>query len=164
MEKTFLRACVVTGGARYFYKVIYIELRQALINVKNQDKEVIIYVSSSAGLAEYYLASVASKLVMAPMGSLSQLGLEFEVLKTKRFLKRFGFETEVISHGRNKAALSESSDALTIKQKHLVDTLLRDLYHEVILSIKQDRNLDWKRVADVFDGRLIAAQDALVLR
>ena len=139
------------------------ELRQALINVKNQDKEVIIYVSSSAGLAEYYLASVASKLVMAPMGSLSQLGLEFEVLKTKRFLKRFGFETEVISHGRNKAALSESSDALTIKQKHLVDTLLRDLYHEVILSIKQDRNLDWKRVADVFDGRLIAAQDALDL-
>lgn len=139
------------------------ELRSEMKKLKDNNKDIIVYLSNTATLPEYYLASVANTIVMPELGTITQLGLEIEVLKTKKIFNKFGFEEKVISSGTDKAAKHPNSGPLTNDQRRNIDTMLRDLYHEVVLEIKSARKLDWAKVGNIFDGRMISGREALNL-
>lgn len=136
------------------------EIRKELQKGKDAGKEVIVYIEGWATMPEYYLASVADKIVMPELGTISHLGLDLEILKTERFLNNFGIDNQVISSGRYKDALDPVSDSLDESDRLVLEELVSDLYHQVLFDIKDSRGLDWNQIGSLSDGRLITAREA----
>ncbi|MBT5988568.1 hypothetical protein HOG75_02520, partial [bacterium] len=61
------------------------EIRSELEKARQNGKTVIAYIESWASLPEYYLASVADKIIMPELGTISHLGLKTEILKSEDF-------------------------------------------------------------------------------
>lgn len=139
------------------------ELRDELSRARRNGKQVVVYIENWASLPEYYLASVADKVVMPELGTISHLGVELEIKKSKRFLDKFGFEQNVIASGEFKGSLNGSSAPLSDDERAVVSEVIHSLHQQVIADIRKDRDLDWEKVGPVFDGRLISALDAKLL-
>ncbi|MFC1751907.1 signal peptide peptidase SppA [Thermoproteota archaeon] len=137
------------------------ELRAELLKSKKKGKHIIAYIENWASLPEYYLASAADTIIIPELGTISHLGLELEIVKTKTFLNNFGIGTHVISSGAYKGILTPTSEELTEMDRAVLEDLIHDLYHQVLFDIKENRALIWAQVSQVFDGRLISASDAL---
>ncbi len=136
------------------------EIRNELLYAQKRGKIIICYLDNWATLPEYYLASCADKIMMPELGTISHLGIEIELLKTKTFLQNFGIEPTVIANGAYKDSLVSESDALDKSKKLVLEALIQNLYAQIIKDIKQSRKLDWTTVKPLFDGRLISAREA----
>jgi len=136
------------------------DVRRELLKAKQAGKTIVVYLDGWATLPEYYLASVANKIVLPELGTISHLGLAVEVLKTKRFLNNFGFDTTIVASGKHKASLSPEGEAMTAEDKALYEDILNNLYRQVLLDIQASRKLSWDKVKYAFDGRLISAKEA----
>ncbi|MGE4169492.1 MAG: signal peptide peptidase SppA [Candidatus Margulisiibacteriota bacterium] len=137
------------------------DIREELAKSKANGKKVIMYLDDWSMLPEYYLASVADKIVMPELGVISHLGLALELVKTKTFLNNFGIEPVVIANGAYKDNLLGTTAPLSASQRIVWENVVNSLYSQVLFDIKDARHLDWKKTADIFDGRLISAREAL---
>jgi protease-4 len=137
------------------------EIRSELLLAKSKGKKVYAYIEYWATLPEYYLASAATSIVMPELASISHLGLQLEVTKTKNFLNKFGFDSTVVANGTYKNALHPTSPTLNDTQRIGLEDLINTLYKQALFDIKESRNLNWKSVSDCFDGRIISSSDAL---
>lgn len=136
------------------------EIRTELLRARKQGKKILAYIEGWARLPEYYLATAADSIVMPELGSISHLGLEMEVTKAKTFMNNFGFDTQIVAGGAYKGAANAQGDPLTDTERSIFESILGDLYHHVLFDIKKARNLDWEKVAHIFDGRIITARKA----
>lgn len=136
------------------------EIRSELEKAKKAGKNIIVYLENMATLSEYYLASIANKIIMPKLGSIANLGLELEIIKNKEFLENFGTEYTIISSGSFKSSLLPFSDKLNNEDKAKLSQLINSLHNQVIQDIKISRQLDEEKIKSFFDGRLISAVDA----
>ncbi len=136
------------------------DIRSELSKARQKGKKVYVYLENWATLPEYYLASVADEIFMPDLGTISHLGIELEVLKTKTFLNNFGINTTVIASGKHKDSLQPNSDTLTPASKIVLEEFVNNLYRQALFDIKESRKLQWEKVSDIFDGRVISAQKA----
>jgi protease IV len=139
------------------------EIRQEIMKGKKKGKRVIAYIENWATLPEYYLASIADKIIMPELGTISHLGINLEILKTKNFLNNWGINPLIITSGKYKGTLSPNTDKLSEEKEVVLEELVNSLYHQVLFDIKENRKLDWDKVSKIFDGRLITASEALEL-
>lgn len=137
------------------------ELRHELLQAKRKGKEVIVYLEQWATLPEYYLASVADRIVMPELGTISHLGLDVEITKMTQFLRNFGVEYQTVTSGQLKGSMSPTTKALDRHSRSYVESLVSGMYQHVLEDIKADRKgLDWDDVQPFFDGRLITGREA----
>ena len=136
------------------------ELRSELERARKNGKQVIVYIENWATLPEYYLASVADKVIMPELGTISHLGVELEVKKSQRFMEKFGFQQNVIASGAYKGSLNGSTAGLTEDDRIVLNEVIHSLHQQVVSDIRSNRNLNWEKVGPIFDGRLISAFDA----
>ena len=136
------------------------EIRQELNKAKSKGKLIYVYIENWATLPEYYLASVADKIMIPELGTISHLGLHIQLLKSKQFLNQFGISKNTITNGIYKDAWSSSSDRLNVIETQQSETIIRALYQQVLTDIKQSRSIEWDTIYHYFDGRLISAKEA----
>ncbi|MFC1771044.1 signal peptide peptidase SppA [Candidatus Margulisiibacteriota bacterium] len=136
------------------------EIRKELERAKSKDKTIIAYLENWATLPEYYLASVASKIIMPELGTISHLGISLEITKTKDFLDNWGIGSQIISSGKYKDNLLASSGKLSEEEEVVLEELINNLYHQVLYDVKEDRKIAWEKVGKIFDGRIIPASEA----
>ncbi|NDC83113.1 signal peptide peptidase SppA [bacterium] len=136
------------------------EIRSELQSAKANGKKIIVYIDGWASLPEYYLASVADKIVMPEIGAVGYLGIKFDVVKTRYLLNNFGVNYTVIQSGKYKTALYPVSPTMDSSERALMEDIVYSMYREVVTQIKNSRKIDWTRVSDVFDGHMITAREA----
>ncbi len=139
------------------------EIRKELEKAKEKEKKVFVYIEHFAGLSEYYLASVADMIVMPPLGSVGQFGLDIETQKAASFLEKLGIKTHVITSGKYKASTGTLSDELSELDKVQLKGLIETLFAEVVGDIKKSRDRASGGINYISDGRLITAQEAIEL-
>jgi protease IV len=137
------------------------EIRHELLKAQKNGKKIIVYLDDWAGLSEYYLASVADKIIMPELGSMSHLGVEIEVKKTKTFLENWGISSIIVSSGTYKSTLNSRSPTVSVTQRAYLEDIVMGLFEEVVSEIKASRSLDWAVVGPYFDGRVFSARQAL---
>ena len=130
------------------------ELRDALISFKKSGKSVWAY-SDYYSQKDYYIASMAHKITLSPVGSVDLKGIHSEVLFFKDFQEKYGVKMEVIRHGKYKSAV-EPFLANTMSDANR--TQISELIHSIWLKIKTDieasRNIDTEKVVTNLKGRL----------
>jgi protease-4 len=138
------------------------ELRQELAAFKSKGKHVVIFVDMP-GLAAYYLASVADRIVMDPQGVLVLNGYVFGRGYFKGTLDKLGIGFEELRYFEYKsAAESLSRDSLSDADRRQYGAYIEDLYRVTKEAIVEGRGITAEAFESaVNDLYLIGAQEAL---
>ena len=160
-EDEKIRAVVLTVSGLDIGWARLQSLRRSLIALRQADKQVWVYLTE-AGMREYYLASAADTIVVAPAGHLTITGLAAETMFFKGALDKLGVEAQVIQAGQYKAAGEPFiRESMSPAHREMMDGLLDDLYDQILESIAQDRNKEKAHVRDLIDQGLFLAGEAL---
>ena len=116
------------------------EIRSELQKGQAFGKKVYVYLDGWAPLPSYYLASVGDVVVMPPLGSIHQLGIQFEVLKFDELMNRFGIRYHTLNSGKYKVSSSPFSEQLTLSQKETIKGSLESVMAQLKSDMQRSRN------------------------
>lgn len=127
------------------------EIREALLDFKESEKFIISYGEMYSQNA-YYLASVADKVYLNPVGALDFKGINASMMFFKNLLEKVGVEAQIIRHGEFKSAgepfyLQEMSS----ENREQMQSIISSLWNNITQDISKSRNLSvnhLNRVAD----------------
>lgn len=139
-------------------------LRRSLEKLKQAGKKVWVHLNGG-GIREYYLASVADRLSLAPSATLDITGLSSEATFFLGALEKLGIQADVVQMGRYKAAgeMFSRSD-MSPEHREMMEALLDDLYGQLIDGVAAGRGLEPGSVRDVFDRGPFLPSEALEAR
>lgn len=132
----YLKGGVLSGG---FASIK--EIRDALIDFKSSGKFIIAYADTYAQ-SNYYLASVADKIMLNPYGMVELKGMSAEILFLKNTLDKLGIDMQVVKVGTYKSAVepyinTKMSDANRLQ----VTTYVTSIWKSMLAGISSDRNI-----------------------
>lgn len=135
--------CIYTDGVGAISGANIEELRGALTRFKNSGKFIVAY-DYNYTQSDYYLASIADKIVINPEGSLEWQGISSQVIFFKGLFDKLGVNVEVFrpTTCKYKSAvepfiLTKMSDANRKQNKEMVDAV----WHSMCEDIAACRNI-----------------------
>ena len=130
------------------------ELRNELESFKQSGKKVWAY-GDFYSQKKYYLASVADKLILSPTGSVDLKGLHIETMFYKDFQEKYGFQMEVIRHGKYKSAVEPFiANKMSTENREQISELINSLWEQVKTDIETSRGFDSEKVVLDLQGKL----------
>jgi protease-4 len=135
--------------------------RRAMLALRAAGKRVWAYLARP-GMHEYYLASAADRVLVAPAARFDVTGLASEVIFLKGALDRLGIEAQLARAGRFKSAAEPLTRAdMSAEHRTMLNDLLDDLYGQVVADIAATRRLSADAVRAALAEGPLAATDAL---
>lgn len=131
------------------------EIREALIDFKKSGKFIYAY-ADNYSQSNYYLASVADKLMVNPYGSIDVKGIASSNYFYKNALEKAGVEVEVVKVGSYKSAVEPfTSMSMSDSNREQVSVYLNSIWATVCKEIEASRKLkdtNINEVANQFAG------------
>jgi len=128
------------------------DFRRAITEFRKTGKTVICYLGVSPGNGSYYLASAADQVYMLPVDALNLTGLRAEVTFYKGTLDKIGVEPQIEKQGEYKNYPNQFTDTTLIPpHREALETLLDDLYSELVSEIAPDRRLTMTQLQKIID-------------
>lgn len=159
-EDDKIRAVVLTVSGLEIGWARLQSLRRSLLALRQADKQVWVYLTE-VGMREYYLASAANTIVLAPAGHLTITGLAAETMFFKGALDKLGIEAQVIQAGQYKAAGEPFiRESMSPAHREMMDGLLDDLYDQILEGIADGRHKQKAHVRGLIDQGLFLAREA----
>lgn len=136
-------------------------LRRGIARLRQAGKRVWVHLDG-AGVHEYYLASAAERISLTPAATLDIAGLSSEALFLLDALEKLGIRADIVQMGRYKSAgeiftRREMSPA----HREMLESLLDDLYGQLVDAVAAGRDLEPGKVRDIFDRGPFLAREAL---
>jgi protease-4 len=139
------------------------EVRRALLALRQAGKLVSVFLPEGS-TREYYLASAADLVVLAPAGHLAITGLAAEAMFFKGALDKLGIQAQVSQAGQYKAAGEPfTRESMSAPHREMLDSLLDDLYDQIIEGIAAARAKEKEDVRRLIDQGLFLAREALAV-
>lgn len=135
------------------------EVRQVLSDFKKSGKPIWAY-STSVSEADYYLTSVATNLVLAPVGAMEINGFRAETQFLANALEKYGVGVQVLRVGRYKSAVepfvrSQSSP----EEKQQTEALIGNLWQDFLQTVAGDRDITAPEIQTLADEVAIIEPD-----
>lgn len=128
-------------------------LRAQLARAKAAGKEVVVHLPMGGGTKETYLASVASRIVLAPATHLAPLGFLSSSRYLKRALAKAGVEPEVYACGDYKAAGENLvRDSMSEGQREQLERMLGSFHDVLVDALVEGRGLARDKAIAAIDG------------
>lgn len=140
------------------------EFRRSLERFKASGKPVYAYLENP-GLAEYYLASVATEVYMNPSGTLEFKGIAINSAYFANALKKYGLDAQVIKAGKFKS-FGEifTSDKMSPENKAILSAIADSIWGGVLKDVAASRGVELARLREISDKMpLLEAGEALKL-
>jgi protease-4 len=137
------------------------EIHDEIVQFRKSGKPVIAYLRSPSA-REYYLASAADKIFIAPEDSLDLKGLAAESMYFKQTLDKLGVNAEVIHAGKYKDAgdvLTRTS--MTPETREVLNAILDQYYGNLIATVAEGRKKQPDEVRALLDQGPFLARDAV---
>lgn len=137
------------------------ELRDAIADLRTSGKPVYAYMELGTN-REYYIATAAEKIYLAPPGSLYVNGFAAEAMFFKGSLDKLGVETDVIQIGpKYKNAPDQyTKTEMGEGQKEVVNALLDEYYGRFTSAVAASRNKSVEDVKAMVDNAPYTAAQA----
>ncbi len=142
------------------------ELRAAVARFREAGKTAIAYADTfgefGSGNASYYLATGFDDIRLRPTGSVGLTGIRAEVPFANALLSDIGVEAEFIRRGRYKTSpesLTES--AMPAPHREMLDSLVGDLFDQLVAGIAEGRGLAPAEVERLIDNGPFMAAEAV---
>lgn len=117
------------------------EIRKALVDFKQSGKFIISY-GDNYSQGEYYLCSVADKVILNPQGTINWVGLASQPIFYKGLLDKLGINMQIFKVGTYKSAVEpfiakEMSEA----NREQVNAYLQSIWTRITTDVATSRNL-----------------------
>ena len=117
------------------------EIREALLDFKKSGKWVLAY-ADSYGQMNYYIASVADRICLNPVGEVNWNGLSAQKMYYTRILDKIGVEMQVLKVGTFKSAVepffrTDMSEADRLQTM----TYVRGIWDQMVAGVAESRGL-----------------------
>jgi len=134
-------------------------IRRALFALRAAGKRVWCHLPQP-GMRDYYLASAADRILLAPSALFDATGLASEVVFLKGALDKLGIEAQLARAGRFKSAAEPLTRSdMSPEHRAMVDALLDDLYAQLATEIASARRISEAEVrAALEEGPLLAGE------
>lgn len=117
------------------------EIRDALADFKSSGKFIVAYADVYAQ-TNYYLASVADKLLVNPSGMVELKGLSAQVLFLKNTLDKLGIDMQIIRVGTYKSAVEPFiNTGMSDANRMQVTAYATSLWNTMVGEISESRNI-----------------------
>jgi len=138
------------------------ELRDAIRRLEEAGRSPVAYleVAGFGANLEYYVASAADEVQIAPAGFSGVVGLAGEYLFLGQMWKKFGIEFDVARAGRFKSAVETlTGDEMSDAYREAANSLLDSIDHQFVSGIAESRGLTLATVRKVIDLAPMTPQD-----
>jgi protease-4 len=134
-------------------------LRRALERLRAAGKHVWVHLER-AGVSEYYLASAAERVLLAPSATLDVTGLASEAMFVRETLDKVGVDAEVIHVGQYKSAGEMvTRTGMSAPHREMLESIVDDLFGQIAAGVATGRKLDPAVTRDVLGrGPYVAAE------
>ncbi len=137
------------------------EIRDALIEFKTSGKFIVAYADNYSQKG-YYIASVADKVYINPIGMLDIHGLSSQTMFLKKTLEKVGVEMTIIKHGKYKSAVEPFlGDKMSEESKEQTTILLNDFWNIYCNEINASRNVS-KEMLDRYANQMGGLQNTQI--
>ena len=138
------------------------EIRDKLKEFKNSGKKIVIFMERPS-MTSYYLASVADKVILDPMGSVSVSGFAMGRSYYKKMLDKIGIGFDEIRLFKYKSAVENfARDTMSEGDREQRQKMIDDWYDIIKQDISKSRNISNEEFDKIVDGSIIyLAKDAM---
>ncbi len=137
------------------------EIRGGLTRFRKSGKPLVAYLRS-ARTREYYLASAADRVYMAPEDWLDVKGLRAEVMYVRKTLDKIGVQVEIEHAGRYKDFGDMfTRTSMSPETREVLNSILDDLYAHLISTVAEGRRKDTNEIRAAIDEGPFLPEDAL---
>ncbi len=132
----YLKGGTLSGGFASFK-----EIRDALLDFKSKGKFILAYADDYAQ-SNYYLASVADKILLNPSGMLDWKGIAAQLMFLKNTLDKLGIEMQVVKVGTFKSAVEPYIDTKMSEANRLqVKTYTNSIWNTLVSEVAESRDI-----------------------
>ncbi|MBC5795015.1 signal peptide peptidase SppA [Sphaerospermopsis sp. LEGE 00249] len=136
------------------------EIRQALDKFRASGKKIIAY-STDWNEREYYLSSVADKIVLNPVGMMEINGLSSQPIFLTGALEKYGIGVQVVRVGKFKGAVEPFLlDKLSPENRQQTQKLLDDVWGEWRTSVGKSRKIQPEKLQAIANNQAILESTA----
>jgi protease-4 len=137
------------------------EIRQEMLDFRKSGKPLVAFLRGAAG-REYYLATAADRIYMAPEDVLDLKGIHLEALYLKNSLDKLGIQADVVHAGKYK----DAGDVLTRtdmspETEQVLNAVLDQYYGDLVNVIAAGRKKDPAQVRAIIDNGPFFGKQAL---
>ena len=158
-ENDKVKGIYLNGGALSMAPANAKALRDALLDFKTSGKWIIAY-ADAYGQTNYYVASVADRIFLNPVGVVDWKGLGGQRMYYKRILDNLGIEMQIIKVGTFKSAVEPYfRTSMSEADRKQTELYLSGIWDEFKQSVASSRNLTIKQL-DAYADEYMALQDA----
>lgn len=134
------------------------EIFDEIIKVKEK-KKVVVSMGSVAASGGYYISSPADSIV-ANAGTLTgSIGVIMELPNFEGLMEKIGVKSQIIKSGRHKD-IASAFRSMTEEEKRILQALLDDVHDQFIQAVAESRDMDYKEIKKLADGRIFTGRKA----
>ena len=135
------------------------EIRGALARFKQTGKFVVAY-GSNYSQADYYICSVADKVILNPQGMVDWHGMASQTIYFKDLLEQLGVEMEVFKVGTYKSAVEPfTSTEMSKENREQITAYISSIWNNMVNGVSLSRGISTKELNEYAD-RYIAFEGA----
>lgn len=158
-ENDKVKGIYLNGGSMSMAPANAKALRDALLDFKTSGKWIVAY-ADAYGQTNYYVASVADKMYLNPVGVVDWRGMGGQRMYYKRILDNLGIEMQIIKVGTFKSAVepyfrTSMSDA----DRKQTERYLFGIWDNIKSAVAQSRNLSVEQL-DAYADEYMTLQEA----
>ncbi|MBI3279167.1 MAG: signal peptide peptidase SppA [Acidobacteria bacterium] len=136
------------------------QIRESLVRFRKSGKPVYAYLKAPRS-REYYVATAAERIYIAPEDFLDIKGLRAELTYFRRTLDKLGVQVEIQHIGKYKDAGDMFTETgITPETKEVMDMLLDGIYGDLLNTMAQGRRTTPERVRALLDEGPFSAEQA----
>ena len=126
------------------------EIRNALIEFKEESGKPIFAYADFYGQKAYYLATVADTIALNPEGAVDFRGLGGERMFFKNALEKLGVEMQIVRHGKFKAAVEPFMlEKMSPENREQTMTYLNSLWNQMLKGISEKRGIPVEKLNEL---------------
>lgn len=147
-------ASIEKAGSNEYIKGIYLEaggieadpacteeIRNALLRFKQTGKFIVAY-GGSYTEADYYICSVADKIILNPQGLVDWHGIASQTIYFKDLLAQLGIEMEVFKVGTYKSAVEPyTSMEMSKENREQITAYTSSIWNNMVQGVSQSRDI-----------------------
>lgn len=131
------------------------EIRNALLDFKESGKFIVAY-GDVYSQRQYYIASVADKLLLNPQGMIEWSGMVATPMFYKNLLDKIGIETQPFKVGKYKSGLeTRTQTSMSPENREQVDAYLQATWGKILQDISDSRNISTETLNTLADSLLM---------
>lgn len=134
------------------------EIHREILKIKTK-KKVVTSMGSVAASGGYYIAC-ASDLIVANPGTITgSIGVLMQFSNFEELLKKIGIKGVVLKSGEHKDVGSPFRE-MTPEEKRIMQEVIDNVHQQFIQAVVEGRKLDYAKVLQIADGRILTGEQA----